>query len=100
MDIDLEINKKVEFDWNEANIKKNEIKHKVYYKECEQAFLNDPVIYEDFKHSKLEKRYHCLGKTDLNRFLFISFTIRDYKIRVISARPMSKKERRQYEKNI
>lgn len=100
MFINLDFSEKLEFDWNEANIKKNEIKHRVHYKECEQVFLNDPVIYEDIKHSGQEKRYHCLGKTDLNRLLFISFTLRDPKIRIISARPMSKKERKQYEKNI
>lgn len=86
------------FEWDEGNIKKNEIKHKIYYKEYEQVFLNDPIIFEDIKHSKSEKRYQCLGKTDLGRFIFISFTIRNLKVRIISARQMSRKERKNYEK--
>lgn len=88
------------FNWDEANIKKNEIKHKVDFRECEQVFLNGPIIYEDTKHSTHEKRYNCLGKTDIDRLLFISFTIRKLKVRIISARSMSRKERRKYEKNV
>jgi uncharacterized protein len=38
-----------------------------------------------------------LGQTDARRLLFIVFTIRDDLIRVISARPMSRRERRVYE---
>ena len=96
----VEISQNVEFEWDKGNIEKNEVKHKVYYKECEQVFQNNPIIFEDIKHSKQEKRFQCLGKTDSKKLIFISFTLRNFKIRVISARPMSKKERRQYEKNI
>ena len=96
----IEISEKIEFDWDESNIKKNEIKHGIYYKECEQAFQNNTIISEDIKHSKQEKRFQCLGMTDSKKLIFISFTLRNYKIRIISARPMSKKERRQYEKSI
>jgi len=100
MFIELNLDDIEGFDWDEANIKKNEVKHKVYHKECEQVFFNDPVIYEDLKHSVLEKRYQCLGRTDTDRLLFISFTMRKLKVRIISARLMSRKERRQYEKSI
>jgi uncharacterized DUF497 family protein len=41
-------------------------------------------------------RYYALGQTDASRLLFIVFTIRDALIRVISARPMSRRERRIY----
>ncbi|MFX0195841.1 MAG: BrnT family toxin [Candidatus Hodarchaeota archaeon] len=37
-----------------------------------------------------------LGKTDNERLLFVVFTIRSNKIRVISARDMNRKERRLY----
>ena len=42
-------------------------------------------------------RYYALGQTDARRLLFIVFTIREDLIRVISARPMSRRERRVYE---
>ena len=85
------------FDWDEGNLYKNREKHQVKREECEQTFFNIPVIvYDDVKHSKNEKRWYLLGRTDLNRFLFMVFTIRNNLIRVISARDMSKKERKIY----
>ena len=85
------------FEWDKGNIDKNWIKHKVSSSECEQIFFNRPLlIQDDILHSKLEERYYVLGKTDTNRFLFVVFTIRNNHIRVISARDMSRKERRMY----
>ena len=86
------------FEWNEGNRDKNWIKHKVTSSECEQIFFNQPLIINlDEKHSTGEIRFYALGHTDLNRKLFIVFTIRNKKIRIISARDMSKKERKIYE---
>ena len=85
------------FDWNEANTTKNWLKHKVTPSECEQVFFNQPLVVQgDPKHSGSEKRYFALGQTDLKRSLFIAFTVRNKLIRVISARDMSRKERRVY----
>jgi len=41
-------------------------------------------------------RFYALGQTDMKRFLFIAFTVRNNLIRVISARDMSREERRVY----
>ena len=85
------------FDWNEGNTDKNWLKHKVSPSECEQIFFNNPLlIQDDIIHSKTEERFYALGQTDLKRFLFIAFTIRNNLIRVISARDMSRKERSVY----
>ncbi len=87
----------VGFDWDEGNKQKNWEKHQVEYTECEQVFFNKPLlISEDIKHSTQEQRYYALGQTNINRTLFIVFTVRDNKIRVISARDQSKKERTTY----
>lgn len=90
--------KPVEFEWDRGNKDKNWQKYRVDYKECEQIFLNErlSVLY-DAKHSQQEDRFIALGTTDKGRKLIISFTIRDKKIRVISARDQSRKERRLYE---
>lgn len=89
----------VGFQWDKGNHNKNQSKHKVSMVECEQLFFNEPLLVnEDVKHSLSEKRFYALGKTDLNRKLFVVFTTRDQFIRVISARDMSKKEREVYEK--
>ena len=87
------------FEWDEANWTKNFKKHNVSSYECEQVFFNTPLLMqEDIKHSATERRLYVLGRTDENRRLFIAFTIRSDKIRVISARDMSKQERGIYEK--
>ena len=87
------------FDWDEGNIDKSYEKHGIHFKEAEEAFLNEPLIVDDDdKHSKKEQRYHALGRTDEGKLLFISFTVRRSRIRVISARKQSKRERKEYEK--
>lgn len=88
----------INFDWDEGNLDKNWLKHKVSNSECEEILFNQPLlIAEDEKHSQTESRYRALGKTENNRLLFISFTIRKNKIRIISARNMSREEKRIYE---
>jgi len=88
----------IEFSWDKGNKEKNEITHGVSIQECEEAFLTYPaVIVPDTKHSTTESRYLLLGNTNLMRKVSIIFTIRGGKIRAISARDMSKKERNLYE---
>jgi len=85
------------FNWDEGNIDKNWLKHKVSSAECEQVFFNRPlVIQDDIIHSRTEKRFYALGQTDSKRTLFIVFTARNNLIRVISARDMCRKERKIY----
>ena len=82
------------FDWDEGNFNKNWIKHQVANGECEEVFFNLPLLlHPDPAHSQTERRYYLLGQTNAARRLFIAFTLRDNKIRVISARDMSEKER-------
>lgn len=89
----------ITFQWDEGNKDKNVLKHNISNKECEEVFSNTPLlISEDKKHSLYEKRHQCLGKTHTGKKLFMSFTIRGNKIRIISARMQSRKERGIYEK--
>lgn len=86
------------FEWDGVNIEKNRIKHGVTHIECEEVFFNRPIVVKrDDPHSKLEGRFFALGRTDSERLLFLVFTIRGKKIRVISARDMNKEERKIYE---
>jgi uncharacterized protein len=90
-------NKLYEFEWDEGNQDKNLLKHNVLNSESEEIFFNQPlIIAEDEKHSIIESRYYALGKTDHDRLLFIVFTVRKEKIRIISARDMKKKEKEIY----
>ena len=86
------------FEWDEGNVEKNSSSHQVTPQEAEQVFFNRPLIVaDDVKHSRSEKRYLVLGQTDEDRPLFIAFTFRKRRIRVISARDMNRKERKVYE---
>lgn len=87
------------FEWDKGNIQKNVDKHWVGVQESEEVFSNEPfIITEDTKHSTDdEQRFKALGQTKVNRKLFVSFTIRVNKIRVISIRDMSRREEAIYE---
>ena len=85
------------FEWDSANREKNWQKHRVAWWECEEAFFNQPLyVSPDQRHSLKEERYYALGRTTRGRFLFVVFTRRRNKVRIISARDMHKKERRIY----
>jgi len=87
------------FEWDSGNSDKNWIKHKVSRLECEEVFFNEPFYIYDYKsHSQSENRYYLLGITNEKRSMFLVFTIRKDKIRIISARDINKKERIIYEK--
>lgn len=87
----------VGFDWDDGNIEKNWLRHRVTPQEAEDVFFSEPlVIRSDLGHSTKEKRYYALGQTGTNRLLFIAFTIRRKLIRVISARDMTDRERQVY----
>jgi uncharacterized DUF497 family protein len=86
------------FEWDDGNLTKNWEKHQVSALECEQIFFNRPLIaLPDQRHSESEPRFYALGQTDSGRRLFVVFTARANSIRVISARDMSRKERKIYE---
>lgn len=90
---------KLIFDWDQWNIQKNEIKHGVSQLEAESVFYDyNLVIFKDLKHStKKEIRWISYGYSILNRILMTVFTIREEKVRIISCRLASKKERKIYE---
>ncbi|MBI5619454.1 BrnT family toxin [Candidatus Gottesmanbacteria bacterium] len=88
----------IEFEWDKGNIGKPK-QHNVEQREVEEAFFDkQTVIYSDVFHSREENRYILLGKTKSNRLLYIVFTYRKTKLRVISARDINKKEVCFYEK--
>lgn len=89
------------FDWDEGNAEKNWYLHEVTDGECEEVFFNWPLLVAtDPRHSQGEARYYVLGRTDADRWLFVAFTIRNNRIRVISAREMNQKETRKYAERV
>lgn len=89
------------FEWDNGNSNKNWRLHRVTDAECEDVFFNLPlIIAADAKHSDSEKRFYALGRTEGNRWLFVSFTVIEDLIRVISARDMTQSEHRKYAEKI
>ena len=85
------IKESLEFEWDKGNIGKNQ-KHKVGDKEAEEIFFNgEKFTFKDKVHSQGEERFRVLGKTRGERLLFVVFTKRGRKIRIISARNINKK---------
>lgn len=88
------------FDWDDGNAIKSAKKHSVTQKEAEEIFV-DPrlLVLIDEKHSGDEARYHAFGRAASGRLLQASFTMRQNNtlIRIISVRPMSRRERARYD---
>ncbi len=91
--------KDLRFDWDLWNVQKNEVKHGVSALEAESCFYDTEVkIYEDAVHSTVrERRYILYGKSMESRVLMVGFTVRRGKVRIITARSASRKERKIYE---
>jgi len=96
----LDISDCVEFNWDNGNITKNELKHKLKWNVIEEVFFNEPLLLlKDKKHSIDECRCIAFGHNNSMQLLTVIFVKRNNKIRVISARAMSKRERIYYETN-
>lgn len=86
------------FEWDDGNSSKNWKRHQVSQTEAEQVFLNRPVVVTTAAaRSKTEPRQFAFGRTEAGRLLAVVFTIRGPLLRVISARPISRRERNSYE---
>ena len=86
-----------EFVWDKGNLNKNLLKHQVEDKEAEEVFFDEnKKTFKDHLHSNDEERFRIIGKTKSGRCLFVVFTYRKEKIRIISARDVNKKEVKLY----
>jgi|SRR5579885_2152568 uncharacterized DUF497 family protein len=86
------------FEWDAGNATKNWDGHRVSQAEAEEVFFHRPILVApDLGHSARERRCVALGRTEAGRELTVIFTLRGVRIRVISARDMSRPERRIYE---
>ncbi len=96
MSLRFDLSKIEGFDWDKGNLEHIK-KHKVNYKECEEAFFNKPfILNKDESHSQTEERFRVYGQTNKNRLLTVIFILRTNKFRVISARDQNKKERKEF----
>lgn len=90
----------MEFEWDPDKEQSNVEKHQVDFAEAKTVF-NDPLeaTIPDPTHSLDENRFLSLGRSETDRLVVVSYTERHGgRIRIISARLASRKERRQYER--
>lgn len=88
----------MKFEWDNSKAERNLSKHGVSFEEAKTVFY-DP-LYVDFydpDHSEDEERYLIVGESNHKRVLIVSYTERDDSIRLISAREVTRNERRTYE---
>jgi hypothetical protein len=89
---------KLEFEWDEAKARENLKKHKVSFDEGKTIF-NAPFLltFPDINTSDAEERYVNIGLSIRDRVLVLIHTERQGRIRIISCRKASARERRHYE---
>lgn len=86
------------FEWDEAKAEANLHNHGVSFDEAQTVFLDEwAVIYPDPDHSVREERLLIVGTSKKQRLLIVSFTERGKNIRLISARKVTRAERKKYE---
>ena len=85
------------FEWDLGTTLKSIDKHGVSCDESESVFAqNEVLILKDERHSQREVLWHAFGESNRNRLLSVTFTVRENLLRVISTRPMNKRERKTY----
>lgn len=86
------------FEWDERKARDNLRKHGVSFEEASTVFA-DPLssTIADEEHSAMEERSVIIGESNRLRLLVVVFTDRDERIRIISARLPTRRERRDYE---
>lgn len=88
----------MDFEWDPAKARDNEGKHSVTFREATEVFA-DPLSSTalDSDHSLEEERFVIFGKTLGDQYLVVAFAERGGRLRIISARQMTRRERQAYE---
>lgn len=88
----------MEFEWDPTKASANESKHGVSFFEACEVFNDDlSLTARDPDHSLDENRYLIFGMSKGGKYLVVSYTERDDRTRLISARQMTARERKAYE---
>lgn len=89
------------YEWDPAKAAANVKKHGVSFEEAASVFLDPSALtFWDPDHSAEEDREITIGRSARQRVLFVAHAPREDRIRIISARRATSKERRQYEEGI
>ena len=90
----------LQFEWDSTKAAENVEKHGVGFEEASTVF-GDPLgrIVDDPRHSIGERRFVLMGRSDQDRLLAVMYTERREVVRIISAREVTRRERKDYEEN-
>lgn len=89
----------IHFEWDERKNAANIKKHGVSFEEAATVFYDDnAVLFDDPDHSMEENRFLIIGVSENERLCIVShcFKEADNRIRIISARPADKEEKKAY----
>jgi hypothetical protein len=91
----------IEFEWDPEKAKTNLLKHGIGFAEAATVF-QDPLSITIFDpdHSEDEDRYLSVGKSERGRAVIVAHTDRGDRTRIISARELTRAERKEYEEEI
>lgn len=88
----------MDFEWDRKKALVNERKHGVNLEEAAEVFADESSsTVADPDHSVDEQRFVIFGRTHADKPLVVAFTERNGRIRIISARQMTRRERKAYE---
>ncbi|CAG0968159.1 hypothetical protein MYXO_01144 [Myxococcaceae bacterium] len=87
------------FEWDPAKAEADLVKHGVSFEEA-ATVLDDPLAqtFDDPDHSESEHRFLTFGVSRQRRALVVGHCDRPERVRIITARPMTRREKRQHEK--
>lgn len=86
------------FEWDPRKAARNLRDHRVSFAEAATVFADFlSATVDDPDHSEKEERFLIFGRSNQGRLLVVTFTERGEHIRLISARELTPKERKQYE---
>jgi uncharacterized DUF497 family protein len=85
----------MDFEWDTAKERSNRRKHRVDFATAAKVFLDPFMIEFDEQGLAGELRFNAIGLVDC-RMLYVTYTMRDDVIRIISARGATPLEKRRY----
>ena len=87
----------MEYEWDPAKARRNLEKHGVDFANAVGALEDELALTVEDTHSVTEERFVTLGVDSTGQLLVVVYSWRGERIRLISARTATGRERRQYE---
>ena len=86
--------------WDPEKARSNQKKHGVRFSDAEMVLFDSNALTREDTTSEGEQRFVTVGMDSLSRIFVVVYTYRGEDIRLISARPATSREKKQYEEGI